>query len=47
MYDYIEGIRTEIEREKFARDILGIADTADENEIKRKYSQNYKTITNE
>lgn len=37
MNDQIDEIRAEIEREKIARDILGIADIADETEIKRKY----------
>jgi DnaJ-class molecular chaperone len=37
MNDQIDEIRTEIEREKIARDILGVADIADETEIKKKY----------
>ena len=37
MNDQIDEIRTEIEREKTARDILGIDYTADETEIKKKY----------
>ncbi len=37
MNDQIDEIRTEIEREKIARDILGVADSADETEIKKKY----------
>jgi len=37
MNDHIDEIRTEIERVKIARDILGVADIADETEIKRKY----------
>ncbi|VVB89546.1 Chaperone protein DnaJ [uncultured archaeon] len=37
MNDQIDELRAEIEREKIARDILGIADTADETEIKRIY----------
>ncbi len=37
MNDQIDEIKAEIEREKIARDILGIADTADETEIKKKY----------
>ncbi len=37
MNNQIDEIRTEIEREKIARDILGIADSADELEIKKKY----------
>ena len=37
MNDQIDEIRTEIEREKTARDILGVDYTADEIEMKRKY----------
>lgn len=37
MNDQIDEIRAELEREKIARDVLGVADTADEIEIKRKY----------
>ncbi|MDD5615704.1 MAG: DnaJ domain-containing protein [Candidatus Methanoperedens sp.] len=37
MNDQIDEIRTEIEREKTARDILGIDYNADEIEIKKKY----------
>ncbi len=37
MNDQIDEIRAEIEREKIARGILEVADTADETEIKRKY----------
>ena len=37
MNDQIDEIRAEIEREKFARDILGVADVSDEIEIKKKY----------
>ena len=37
MNDQIDEIRAEIEREKIARDVLGVADIADEIEIKRKY----------
>ncbi len=37
MNDQIDEIRAEIEREKIAKDILGVADSADETEIKKKY----------
>ncbi len=37
MNDQIDEIRAEIEREKVAKDILGVADSADETEIKKKY----------
>jgi DnaJ-class molecular chaperone len=37
MNNQIDEIRTEIEREKTARDILGVADSAGELEIKKKY----------
>ncbi len=37
MNNQIDEIRTEIEREKTARDILGVDYTADETEIKKKY----------
>jgi len=37
MNDQIDEIRTEIEREKTARDILRVDYTADETEIKKKY----------
>ncbi len=37
MNDQIDEIRADLEREKVAKDILGIADSADETEIKKKY----------
>ncbi len=37
MNDQIDEIRAELEREKIARDVLGVADIADEMEIKKKY----------
>lgn len=37
MNDQIDELRAEIEQEKIARDIIGIADTADEIEKKKKY----------
>lgn len=37
MNDQIDEIRAEIERGKIARDILGVADTSDEIEMKKKY----------
>ncbi len=37
MNDQIDEIRAEFEREKIARDILGVADVSDELEIKKKY----------
>ncbi len=37
MNDQIDEIRAELEREKIARGILGVADSADETEIKKKY----------
>ncbi len=37
MNDQIDEIRAELEREKIARDVLGVADIADEIEIKKKY----------
>ncbi len=37
MNDQIDEIRAVFEREKIARNILGIADTSDETEIKKKY----------
>ncbi len=37
MNDQIDEIRAEIERENVAKDILGVADSANETEIKKKY----------
>ncbi len=37
MNDQIDEIRAEIEREKIAKDILGVADISDEIEIKKRY----------
>ena len=37
MNDQIDQIRAELEREKVAKNILGVADSANETEIKKKY----------